>query len=65
VDRGSNRTTAPARSHIRTFTEATIVAQAGWGGYAGWFLREQQGPIAVRKVYEEIEGRLPPPRVVP
>jgi hypothetical protein len=24
---------------------------------ADWFLREQQAPIAVRKVYEEIEGR--------
>ena len=34
------------------------VRQANWGPYAEWFLREQQAPIAVRKVYEELEGRL-------
>jgi cyclase len=32
--------------------------QANWGPYQEWFLVEQQGPIAVRKVYEEIEGQL-------
>ena len=28
------------------------------GPYKEWFLVEQQGPIAVRKIYEEIEGKL-------
>jgi len=32
--------------------------QANWGPYQEWFLVEQQGPIAVRKIYEEIEGKL-------
>ena len=32
--------------------------QANWGPYQDWFLVEQQGPIAVRKIYEEIEGKL-------
>jgi glyoxylase-like metal-dependent hydrolase (beta-lactamase superfamily II) len=32
--------------------------QANWGPYADWFLREQQAPIAIRKVYEQIEGKL-------
>ena len=32
--------------------------QANWGPYREWFLVEQQGPIAVRKIYEEIEGKL-------
>jgi len=32
--------------------------QAEWGPYKEWFLSEQQGPIAVRKIYEEIEGKL-------
>jgi glyoxylase-like metal-dependent hydrolase (beta-lactamase superfamily II) len=32
--------------------------QANWGPYREWFLVDQQGPIAVRKVYEEIEGKL-------
>jgi cyclase len=38
---------------------ADAVAQANWGTYADWFIREQQAPIAIRKVYEEIEGKLP------
>ena len=32
--------------------------QANWGPYAEWYLTAQQGPIAVRKIYEEIEGKL-------
>ena len=36
------------------------VKQANWGPYTGWFLRDQQAPVAVRKVYDEIEGRLTP-----
>ena len=32
--------------------------QASWGPYKDWFIAEQQGPIAVRKIYEEIEGKL-------
>jgi glyoxylase-like metal-dependent hydrolase (beta-lactamase superfamily II) len=36
----------------------TAVAQANWGPYADWFLRDQQAPIAVGKVYEELEGKL-------
>lgn len=34
------------------------VAQARWGEYGAWFLADQQAPIAVAKVYEEIEGTL-------
>jgi glyoxylase-like metal-dependent hydrolase (beta-lactamase superfamily II) len=36
------------------------IARANWGPYAEWFLREQQSPIAIRKVYEELDGKLPP-----
>jgi len=39
-------------------TPEQAVAQADWGPYADWFLREQQAPIAVRKIYEELDGRL-------
>jgi len=35
------------------------VAQANWGAYADWFIRDQQAPIAIRKVYDEIDGKLP------
>lgn len=34
------------------------IKQANWGDYKDWFLAEQQAPIAVRKIYEEIEGKL-------
>ena len=32
--------------------------QAKWGEYAQWMLADQQAIIAVRKIYEELEGRL-------
>uniref|UniRef100_UPI0025C0325A hypothetical protein n=1 Tax=Gemmatimonas sp. UBA7669 TaxID=1946568 RepID=UPI0025C0325A len=38
---------------------ADAVKQAQWGALSGWFLAEQQGPIAVRKVWEELDGKLP------
>jgi cyclase len=34
------------------------VKQANWGEYASWTLASSQGPIAVRKVYEELSGKL-------
>ena len=34
------------------------VKQANWGEYAGWTLAGSQGPIAVRKVYQELSGKL-------
>lgn len=42
-------------------TGATVeqaTAQANFGPYGTWSLATQQGPIAVRKVYEELEGKL-------
>jgi glyoxylase-like metal-dependent hydrolase (beta-lactamase superfamily II) len=50
------------RLHGLGLPAADATAQANWGQYTGWFLREQQAPIAIRKVYEEIEGKLPLPR---
>ena len=34
------------------------IKQANWGEYAGWTLASSQGPIAIRRVYEELSGRL-------
>jgi cyclase len=34
------------------------VTQANWGEYASWTLASSQGPIAIRKVYEELSGQL-------
>lgn len=33
-------------------------AQARWGPYAEWFLADQQDIIAIRRVYDELSGRL-------
>jgi cyclase len=34
------------------------IKQANWGEYASWTLATSQGPIAIRKVYEELNGQL-------
>jgi cyclase len=34
------------------------VTQANWGPYGEWFLADQQAPIAVARIYDEIEGKL-------
>jgi cyclase len=34
------------------------IKQANWGEYKEWTLSKSQGPIAIRKVYEELDGRL-------
>jgi hypothetical protein len=34
------------------------VNQAKWGEYGSWTLAASQGPIAVRRVYEELDGKL-------
>lgn len=46
------------RLHKLGLSADDAAKQANWGPYKEWFLSEQQGPIAVRKVYEEIEGKL-------
>jgi cyclase len=46
------------RLHRLGLSADDAVKQANWGPYADWYLREQQAPIAVRKIYEELEGKL-------
>lgn len=46
------------RLHRRGLPADEAAKQADWGPYQAWFLADQQAPIAVRKVYEEIEGKL-------
>jgi len=46
------------RLHQLGLSAGDAAKQANWGPYKDWYLAEQQGPIAVRKVYEEIEGKL-------
>jgi glyoxylase-like metal-dependent hydrolase (beta-lactamase superfamily II) len=34
------------------------ITQANWGEYRSWTLSSSQGPIAIRRVYEELNGQL-------
>jgi len=34
------------------------VKQANFGPYSSWTISKLQGPIAVRKVYDELNGKL-------
>jgi cyclase len=49
------------RLHARGLSVDDAIKQANWGSYATWFLSEQQAPVAVRRVYAEIDGSLPTP----
>src|SRR5918994_2605541 len=46
------------RLHKLGLSADDAAKQANWGPYKEWFLAEQQGPIAVRRVYDEINGTL-------
>jgi glyoxylase-like metal-dependent hydrolase (beta-lactamase superfamily II) len=46
------------RLHALGLRADAAVTKANWGQYGEWFLAEQQAPIAVGKIYEEIEGTL-------
>jgi glyoxylase-like metal-dependent hydrolase (beta-lactamase superfamily II) len=46
------------RLHKQGLSPDEAVKQANWGPYGEWFLREQQAPIAVQKIYEELDGKL-------
>ncbi|MGQ0764276.1 MAG: MBL fold metallo-hydrolase [Gemmatimonadota bacterium] len=48
-----------ARLHRLGLSVDEAVTRANWGPYADWFLAAQQAPIAVRRVYDQIDGRLP------
>lgn len=46
------------RLHNAGIPVADAVKQANWGEYATWTLASSQGPIAVRRVYDELDGKL-------
>ena len=46
------------RLHDNHVPVEDAVKQANWGEYASWTLASSQGPIAVRKVYDELDGQL-------
>lgn len=50
--------TEVTRLHRLGLSADDAAKQANWGEYAAWMLADQQGPIAIRKVYDELEGKL-------
>ena len=46
------------RLHALGLSVDDAVKAANWGPYKDWFLAEQQGPIAIRRVYDIVEGRI-------
>lgn len=46
------------RLHKLGLSADDAAKQANWGPYKDWMLADQQGPIAIRKIYEEIDGKL-------
>lgn len=46
------------RLHKLGLSAEDAAKQADWGPYKDWYIAGQQGPIAVRKIYEELEGKL-------
>ena len=46
------------RLHALGLSVEDAVKAANWGQYQDWFLAEQQAPIAIRRVYDTIEGRI-------
>jgi cyclase len=46
------------RLHKAGVSAEDAVKQANFGQYADWTLSKSQGPIAIRKVYEELNGHL-------
>ena len=50
--------TEVTRLHAMGLPVDEAIKQANWGEYKDWFLSDQQAPVAVRKVYEELEGKL-------
>jgi cyclase len=46
------------RLHKAGIPADEAIKQANFGEYASWTLSSSQGPIAIRKVYEELDGKL-------
>jgi cyclase len=49
------------RLHAAGLSVDDAIKQANFGEYQQWKLHESQRPIAIRKIYEELDGKLPKP----
>jgi len=47
------------RLHGFKLSPEDALKAADWGPYKNWFLAEGQAPIAIRRVFDQLEGRIP------
>jgi cyclase len=47
------------RLHKAKVPVEAAIAQARFGDYEQWRLHESQRPVAVRRIYDELDGKLP------
>ncbi len=47
------------RLHGRGLSVEEALEWADWGEYASWTLSERNAPIVLRRIYDELEGKLP------
>jgi cyclase len=47
------------RLHGLKLSPEDALKAANWGPYKDWFLAEGQAPVAIRRVFDQLEGRLP------
>jgi len=47
------------RLHGLKLSPEDALKAANWGPYKNWFLAEGQAPIAIRRVFDQLEGRIP------
>ncbi len=40
-------------------TDCVAASQANWGSYTDWTERQNQAPVAILRVYQELDGKLP------
>jgi hypothetical protein len=48
------------RLHGLRLPAAEAIKQANWGEYAQWTRVEQNAPIMLQRVFDELDGKLPP-----
>ena len=47
------------RLHAMKLSPEDALKAANWGPYKDWFLAEGQAPIAIRRVFDQLDGRIP------
>jgi cyclase len=52
-------TTEAKRLHALKLSPEDALKAANWGPYKDWFLAEGQAPVAIRRVFDQLDGKVP------